>query len=643
MVLLVLATSLASAQTYTEIFEGGYGNGINYSVPVFTDLDDDNLFDMIVGTSTGAMRHYEQDSIGVATFHLISHEFCDIDIGEFATPSFTDLDNDGLLDLIVGGQSGFLYHYEQDSVNSQNFTLLTNRFNDIDVEYDSAPSFVDLDGDDLLDMIVGERHGNLRHYAQDSIGSEFFTIVEDTLSNIVVGHRPRPAFTDLDNDNLLDLIIGDMSGYIRHYEQDAAGSTTFNLITDRLGTEIIHVGRYSAPTIVDLQGNGALDLIIGNYDGYVLHYESTVPGSDFTFQSGLSLGDFIDVGTKSVPAIADLNHDGKLEIIVGEEGGTLNQFNQSAPGSSTFHWYSDYFSDDWGNCSAPCLTDLDNDGFYDMIIGYDSGFLHHYEQNEVGAFVYQPDSFNGIDFGSHIIPAVIDLDGDGLLDMILGESGGMLLHYEQDTSGSVDFTLVSENFNGIHVNNNAGPCFTDLDDDGRLDLLVNGTIANIHHYEQNAPNSLDFTLVTENFNQIVVSWGRLAFADINGDGLEDIIIGSYFGDLHYFQRDGGTSVDENRFASNPSTFELMQNYPNPFNATTLITYSLKNAEKVSLAIYNMHGQRVRLLDSGYRHAGSHTAIWDGKDEKGSVASTGLYICNLSTQSFKKCIKVILMK
>ena len=56
MILLVLATSLASAQTYTEIFEGGYGNGINYSVPVFTDLDGDNLFDMIVGTSTGAMR-----------------------------------------------------------------------------------------------------------------------------------------------------------------------------------------------------------------------------------------------------------------------------------------------------------------------------------------------------------------------------------------------------------------------------------------------------------------------------------------------------------------------------------------------------------------------------------------------------------
>jgi hypothetical protein len=104
-----------------------------YSTPHFTDLDGDGLLDMIVGERYGNLYHYEQDSENSTSFTFITNNFNSIDVGTNSTPNFTDLDGDGLLDMIVGGNDGRLYHYEQDSENSISFTLITNIFNSIDV------------------------------------------------------------------------------------------------------------------------------------------------------------------------------------------------------------------------------------------------------------------------------------------------------------------------------------------------------------------------------------------------------------------------------------------------------------------------------------------------------------------------------
>jgi hypothetical protein len=78
-------------------------------------------------------------------FTLITANFNSIDLTYSSKPSFTDLDGDGLLDLITGENYGYLNHYEQDTVNSTSFILVIENF--IDAGIDSAPSFTDLDGD----------------------------------------------------------------------------------------------------------------------------------------------------------------------------------------------------------------------------------------------------------------------------------------------------------------------------------------------------------------------------------------------------------------------------------------------------------------------------------------------------------------
>ncbi|MBN2355250.1 T9SS type A sorting domain-containing protein, partial [candidate division KSB1 bacterium] len=87
-------------------------------------------------------------------------------------------------------------------------------------------------------------------------------------------------------------------------------------------------------------------------------------------------------------------------------------------------------------------------------------------------------------------------------------------------------------------------------------------------------------------------------------------------------------VETNRQESMLSDFALLQNYPNPFNLETIITYHLPQDAEVSLTVYGMSGQVVRHLYRGKQAAGTHSLAWDGCDQTGRPAASGLYFCRL---------------
>ncbi len=108
----------------------------------------------------------------------------------------------------------------------------------------------------------------------------------------------------------------------------------------------------------------------------------------------------------------------------------------------------------------------------------------------------------------------------------------------------------------------------------------------------------------------------------------------------------GSSVgieDESPITAN--TFSLYQNYPNPFNPTTTIRYTLAANEKVALKIYNTLGQEVRTLLNGQAQTANraYEIVWDGKDNKGSAVSSGIYLYRLEAGSFVKTRKMMLLK
>lgn len=95
--------------------------------------------------------------------------------------------------------------------------------------------------------------------------------------------------------------------------------------------------------------------------------------------------------------------------------------------------------------------------------------------------------------------------------------------------------------------------------------------------------------------------------------------------------------------TDPVGFRLAQNRPNPFKTTTEIDYGLPASGRVNLAIYNVLGQRVRLLVDDYLQAGNKSAIWDGKNDQGKRVSAGIYMYKLEVGSHAEMKKLILLE
>jgi hypothetical protein len=630
------------AQTYTEIFENGWGQASHSCKPALIDLDNDGLLDLIVGEYLGNLKHYEQEDVNSKNFTLISEIFKELEIGKFTAPCFLDLDNDGLLDMIVGEQAGNLNHYEQDSFNSYAFTLISEYFNEIDVGSGSTPFFIDLDNNGLLDLLIGENDGIINHYQQDSLNTTSFTLISDSLSAIYIGKWSVPTFTDLNNNGLLDIIIGESSGNLYYYEQETINTLDFLLISDNFSG--IQVTGHAAPVFTDLDNNGLLDMIVGDSDGFLNHFEQDTPGSiNFDPVTDKLITGVIDVGSAATPCFVDLDNDGLLDMIVGEYDGNINHYEQETIGSGKFNLLSDKFNGiDLGMYTSPIVADMGNNNLLDLVIGNYDGKIFYYEQiaQYSDSFTLVSDNFNGIEVGSSAEPAFTDLDNDGLLDMIIGENGGNLNHYEQETSGSIVFTLITDSMSGINIQRWIRPCFTDLDNNGLLDMIVGEYDGNLNHYSQNSTGSNDFTLVTENFQEIHVgNKSRPIFVDINNDDLEDLLVGDTDGGIHYYQRDKETFIEEKMYIGvRPSTFRLIQNYPNPFNPSTIIEFVLPKISDVTLNIYNILGEKVSTLVSDRLSAGSYSYEWDASD-----LSSGVYLYRLETEGFVETKKMILMR
>jgi hypothetical protein len=93
----------------------------------------------------------------------------------------------------------------------------------------------------------------------------------------------------------------------------------------------------------------------------------------------------------------------------------------------------------------------------------------------------------------------------------------------------------------------------------------------------------------------------------------------------------------------PTHYNLAQNFPNPFNPSTTVAYSLKDAGRVTINIFNVLGQNVKTLVDEYQAAGEYTAIWDGHDDDGNSVGTGVYFYRIKAGDFSDIKKMVLMK
>ncbi len=104
-----------------------------------------------------------------------------------------------------------------------------------------------------------------------------------------------------------------------------------------------------------------------------------------------------------------------------------------------------------------------------------------------------------------------------------------------------------------------------------------------------------------------------------------------------------TDVDENSNTPIVGNYSLEQNYPNPFNPTTTIRFTLPKTTDVKVSVFNVKGQLVKTLVNGKFDGGSNSVVWDAKDSRGNLVSSGTYFYQIETPDFKQTKKAVFLK
>ena len=512
---------------FIDLLSGSSGEIVTSSsvmTPTFSDIDNDGDLDFFTGNMTGTLTHYENTGLigGIPQFEFVTNSWQDIYIvGGMRTDdrhgasaiTFIDLDGDGDLDLSWGDyfQQSLYIIWNSGTPEAPVMVEITTQFppNDPIISAgQNMPTFADLDGDgdeDLFVTVLSGAYGNQlvnNFYYYKNTGSnsnpEYSYITNNYFSTLDIFSNSSPELIDIDNDGDLDLFIAnqyDLSetpwvGKIHFFRNTGSESNPqFEEETTSLLNE--NMGQMLSPEFGDLDGDGDMDLLVGDFNGFIQYFENTSSNNNLTFSPIENVGN-IDLSGNSVPTLGDLDGDGDLDMLVGQLNGSL-VFYRNVGNTSQYNFQMEPFDDiEVENNSAPELLDVDGDDDLDLILGSGSdGMLEFRNIGNTSNFQYQQSSnLEHPIIGVNIKPAMGQLLNSDTLDFIIGVSTGGVYHLRKeicslpgDLNGDGGFNVLDivTLANCVLAGNCSeieNGCAGDLNGDGGWNVLDIVTLAN---------------------------------------------------------------------------------------------------------------------------------------------------------------------
>jgi hypothetical protein len=347
------------------------------------------------------------------------------------------------------------------------------------------------------------------------------------------------------------------------------------------------------------------------------------------------------------------------------------------------------------------IRDVNRDGIDDFLIGAYKANPHVVDEGEsyfipgaeeiisdINLEYFQPTNlFQGAEFREHMgyAVALADLNGDGWEDFVLGSRQAnhdekshvgkvRIMFGSGDSLGIVDFQQQAPHteITGAVESGHFGSalCSGDVNGDGIEDLITGEPLpliaqqtqagsVHIFYGRENWPENVDLDSDTASLTirgLYAGGWfGRsVASGDINGDGVDDVVIGApkadTTGQVYIVFGFDETAVPQYR-QSGIRDWVLEQNYPNPFNQETMIPILIpenrnettRSPHRATIQIFNILGRMVQTWDLSHLNEGRHTIRWTGEDQKGRPLPSGIYFCRFTNEHSRQIRKITLLR
>lgn len=460
-------------------------------IPFFADVDCDGDFDFFAGKESGTVTFYEnQGTPQSPAFRFITDTFDNIviiggglkaegtELHGASAITAADIDNDSDPDIIWGDffSPGLYYVKNLGNCPNYSYSVVSDTFPDASLNTGffgfNMPEFVDIDGDNDLDLFVGTLFQNILkdnfwYYRNEGSGSSpnFQFVTKNYLSTLDVGKRASADLVDIDDDGDLDLFVGQEGTdpvWLAYYRNvGSVSSPSFQRISAQF---IVEPGKYNfVPAFVDIDNDGDYDLFCGDFNGKLIFYRNNGTPAAPVFNKEVFQTDGIDIGNFAAPVFGDLDDDGDLDLMIGEEG--------------------------------------------QLIMGNRVGNINYYRNDGtvstanfvlVNGLMTDGDLTSGtmIDVGEYSVPELHDLEADGDLDLVIGNQEGYLVHYRNDGSASVpNFILIDPQAQGVKAALRSVPRFADINNDQKPDLFLGNDRGGLEYYRATGPLSVKGDLV----------------------------------------------------------------------------------------------------------------------------------------------------
>ena len=499
----------------------------------------------------------------------------------FGSPAAADLDGDGAVEVVIAAWDDSVW-----VVGAETGAL---RFGRHCVPKYSSPALGDLDGDGKLEVVIGSDADTI--YAWRATGAPlnpaYPTGALAPLPDGAIINYTTPALADIDaNPQTVEVIHATFRGNV--YAFTSTGSL--------LWTADVGPNRpLSTPAIGDLDQDGTLEVVVcqGNVGTgaaanalYVI--DAVTGGVERSWEGATAIpGQLTSAGNYiHPPSLADLDHDGDLEIVIGTSGISGPPPGSPLSGAATIL----VFEPETGpGFTLDCRDQIPLPGLN----------MTNVSQQFVNA---QPVIANLDGDANHEVAAGSTTFGLFLFDAALGsatctaEPGWPLLF-----SGEVDAT----------------PAAGDVDGDGRFDLVVRTADGELHV----------FALGTT-FSPAALAWSQFAHDPRHTSAYTTpLVIG----------------IPDSPAASAGAPLRLDPPAPNPGHAPAELRYMLSRNGPVRLTIYGVDGRLVRVLVDGVEPAGAHAIAWDGRDGSGREQPAGVYFFRLAAGDETAARKLLLLK